>query len=187
MGLETNSGSLIYLNIKEGKIVYKDQSGEKQTCDSVSGLITKVEFANEEYQGNTFEKAKIIITDADEKFMLQMRTDSGYFRGLCNSLRSGNPTGRVKISPSYSETDGKKQTTCFVQQDGAWLKHYFNKNNQGDLPNLEKIQFKGKDQWDGTKQIEYWKNWLLASINGNAPEIKEEAAFITSEDDDMPF
>lgn len=193
MGLENGSKKLSYLNISNGKLVYKETgSEEKKTADSVFGVIKKVEFCDDEYNGQSFNKAKIVISDGGEiDYLLQMRTDSGYFRGLCNSLRSGNPLEAIKISPSAKEVNGKKQITCFVQQDGKWLKHFFNKDNNGDLPILEKVSFKGKDIYDGTAQVNYWKEWLFETYNNanSTEQINPEEHSIDSfeSDNDIPF
>ena len=193
MGLENGSKKLSYLNISNGKLVYKENgSEEKKTADSVFGVIKKVEFCDDEYNGQSFNKAKIVISDGGEiDYLLQMRTDSGYFRGLCNSLRSGNPLESIKISPSAKEVNGKKQITCFVQQDGKWLKHFFNKDNNGDLPTLEKVSFKGKDIYDGTAQVNYWKEWLFETYNNanSTEQVNPEEHSIDSfeSDNDIPF
>lgn len=192
MGLETASEKkTIFLNISNGKIVYKDSNGDKKNADSVVGTIKKIEYCKEEYQGQTFDKAKITIVDSGEfDYILQMRTDSGYFRGLCNSLRSGKPKEEIKISPSSKEVNGKKQITCFVQQDGKWLKHYFTKDNVGDLPQLEKVSFKGKDFYDGSSQINYWKNWLISNYEEKEKEVTCVDFTEISPDDlagDLPF
>lgn len=199
MGLETANKKIMYLNISNGKIAYKDSNGEKKTADSIFGTIKRVEFVDEEYQGQTFNKAKITISDdSDCDYVLQMRTDSGYFRGLCNCLKSGKPLGIVKIVPSLKEVNGKKQITCFVQQENKWLKHFFNKENVGDLPPLEKVSFRGKDLLDGSKQIEYWKKWMN-SIYNQAPisnnnvendlQTVDEVSnpFLNNDDDEIPF
>ena len=193
MGLENGSKKMTYLNISNGKLVYKESgSEEKKTADSVFGVIKKVEFCDDEYNGQSFNKAKIVISDGGEiDYLLQMRTDSGYFRGLCNSLRSGNPLESIKISPSAKEVNGKKQITCFVQQDGKWLKHFFNKDNNGDLPILEKVSFKGKDIYDGTAQVNYWKEWLFETYNNanSTEQVNPEEHSIDSfeSDNDIPF
>jgi len=163
MGLGDNTGRLTYLNIKKGKITYKDKNGEAKESGFIEGFITKVEFKKETYQGQEYEKANITIIDEGEKFLLQMNIDSGYFRAFCNAFKSGNPTFRTKISPSYSEKDNKKISGCFVEQNGTALKWFYNKekDNLKDLPAVQKVRVKGKDVYDGTDQLEFWKNWLL--------------------------
>lgn len=211
MGLGDNTGRLTYLNIKKGKITYKDKSGEAKESGFIEGFITKIEFKTENYQGQDYEKANITIIDGEDKFLLQMNIDSGYFRAFCNAFKSGNPVLRTKISPSYSEKEGKKNSGCFVEQNGSALKWFYNKekDNLKELPAVEKIKVKGKDVYDGTNQLEFWKKWLLTlkfreeievssnSMNNQdnglnktdkpkkeAPK-KEEA--YNPEDDDLPF
>jgi hypothetical protein len=188
MGLENGTqGNTTYLNIKEGKLVYGPKDNKKESV-AVAGTITKVEFVTEEYQGNNYEKAKITIIDGPDRFLLQMNVDSGYFRGFCNALRTGNPTEVVRIKPNYKEEDGKKKSTCFVEQNGKALKHAFTKDHPGDLPPVEKVTFKGKDAYDGTKQMEYWKNWLKsitwAELSATAAPVGETSPSSVSADDE---
>ena len=59
MGLENGNKKLTYLNISNGKLVYKESgSEEKKSADSVSGVVKKVEFCDDEYQGQSFNKVK---------------------------------------------------------------------------------------------------------------------------------
>lgn len=162
MGLTNNDNQATFVNISNGQLYTKEKDRERRYFTNIEGTITKVEFNAEEYQGKNFEVAKFTLVDGEDRFILQLRTDSGYFRGLCNSLKTGNPVERVTISPNSKEKDGKQQTTCFVKQYGKVLKHAFTLANMGDLPQVKSVVFKGQKQWDGTEQIEYWKNWLLA-------------------------
>ena len=181
--------SVTYVNIKEGKFVVKNKNGEIESFGGLQGKLKKAEFVQEEYQGKKYEKAKLSFDFNGETYILQVRTDSGYFRGFCNSLRSGNPSEIVTLKPSSKKDDkGKVQNTIFVQQDGSYLKHAFTKDNMGDLPDLEKVTFKGEVQYDNTKQIEFWKNWLSKIYNSNSriienSEIDEDDEYI----DDLPF
>jgi len=199
MALNNNDNRATFVNISNGQLYTKEKDKERQYFTDIDGTITKVEFKDEEYQGQNFEVAKITLVDKDDRYILQMRTDSGYFRGFCNSLKSSpNPTEKINIAPSSKEKDGKPQTTCFVKQYGRALKHAHTLNNMGDLPQVTKVTFKGKDQWDGTEQIAYWKKWL-SSINwdheivAGATTIQEKAAAQNTVDsfvdaaDDLPF
>ena len=144
----------------------------------------------DEYQGKTYELAKITIGYIGEIYVIQMRTDSGYFRGFCNSLKSGNHKDEITIKPSSIKNEsGKTATTCFIQQNGKFLKHFYTKDNLGDLPPLDKIEFKGKTQYDNTKQIAFWKNWLSSLFESHTPK---QTPKIQDEDfeefaDDLPF
>lgn len=200
MGLNNNDNRATFVNISEGRL-YTKEKGDKERSyfTDIDGTITKVEFKNEEYQGQHFEITKIHLVDKEDKYILQMRTDSGYFRGFCNSLKSSpNPTEKINIAPSSKEKDGKPQTTCFVKQYGRALKHAHTQANPGDLPQVKAVEFKGKTQWDGTEQIAYWKKWLSgiqwehefiasSSTPQQTTERKQTEETYVSAPDDLPF
>jgi hypothetical protein len=151
-----------YVNIANGLLqVGKDEN--KETFSSIKGKIVYVEFFEEQFQGEVKKKAKFHI-NSEESYILQMNLDSGYFRSLCNSLKSGNPHEEITITPKLKE-DGK--TVCFVEQNGKYLKHYFTKDFNGKdgdiLPELTPVIFKGATKYDNTNQLNYWKNWLKAT------------------------
>jgi len=190
-GLQKNQNlNATYVNIKEGSLVIKTREGISESYDSLEGIIEKVEFLTEEYEGKKIEKAKFYVNAIGEVFILQIKTNSGYFRGLCNSLASStSPKDTIKIVPSLKKDDkGKPKATCFVGQNGKFLKHAFTKENMGDLPDLEKVTFKGEVQYDNTKQIEFWKNWLFNIYNTNSIILENN---IDEDDDefidDLPF
>ena len=199
MSLETNTGKATFVNIKEGKLYTKEKEKEPIFFDAISGTITGVGFKKDEYQGKPYEKMELTIMDGEEKYILSMRVDSGYFRGFCNSLKTGKPTERIRIAPSSKNVNDRPQTTCFVSQNNQPLKHAFTLAHPGELPQMEKVQFKGQEFWDGSKQIEFWKNWL-SSIKWEHPLFASEKYTppietktyepITSDNepaDDLPF
>ncbi len=189
-GLQRNQKNGTFVNIKEGSLVVKGADGNLESYDSLEGVIEKVEFLTEQYEGKNIEKAKFYVNAIGETFILQIKTNSGYFRGLCNSLASSEaPKEILKIVPSLKKDEkGKPKSTCFVGQNGKFLKHAFTKENMGALPDLDKVTFKGEVQYDNTKQLEFWKNWLNVIYNSktiiNEPGSDEDdEAYI----DDLPF
>lgn len=176
MALGDNTGGHTFLNIKAGKISYKDKvTKEKKECGFVEGTITGVKFEEKEWEGKKYEQMSLTIIDGDEKYILQMKTDSGYFRAFCNCLRSGDPTKRVKLSPNYVEDGATKKSGMFVEQGGKTLPWYSKKDDPKDVPPAKAFEFKGKKMWDGTDQIEYWKKWL----NGVKFESEFEASSLS--------
>ena len=191
-GLQKNQNNATFVNIKEGSLVVKTKDGILDSYDSLEGVIERVEFVTEEYEGKKIEKAKFYVNAIGEIFILQVKTSSGYFRGLCNSLRSASaPKDLLKIVPSLKKDEkGKPKSTCFIGQNGRFLKHAFTKDNMGDLPDLEKVTFKGEVQYDNTKQIEYWKNWLNGIYNNDTRLTAKETDNIEEDEeyiDDLPF
>lgn len=186
---EFTSGNIIYVNIREGRLVVKQSDGTFKQYMSIEGQIKKVTFVEQDYEGQKIEKAKFNIASHGEMVVIQMKTDSGYFRGLCNSLKSSsNPKDLLEIQPHFSKSDGKPKTTCFVSQKGVALKHFFTKDKLGDLPPLETHEFKGQTHYDGTKQIEYWKKWLTETFNEEMPPPPPAPVSEVSQAlDDLPF
>jgi len=163
MGLNKDTGSATFVNIKEGQLYTKKKGGEPEFFKSLTGTIIKVNFKEDEFNGKKFEVAQFTIVDGEETFVLQMRTDSGYFRGFSNSLRSGYPDQVFTVSASSVKGEGDKpKTTCFINQDGLALKWYSTRTDPKDVPELESREWKGNTEWDGSKQIKYWKDWWLS-------------------------
>ncbi len=212
MALGDNTGGHIFLNIKEGKLSFKDRAtSERKTCGYVSGFITEVRFEMKEWEGKKYEQATFTIVDGDEKYLLQTKTRSGYFKAICNQLRSGDPKKKVKITPNYKQDGAKKMSGAFVEQDGKTLPWYSKKTDPKDVPPMKPFELKGETVWDDTDQINYWKNWLSSaqwasefeasavqyenkpSAIGDmetppAKTTKTEPTFtVSDDDDDLPF
>lgn len=196
MGLNNSAGAATFVNISKGRLYTKEKDKAPNYFTDIDGTITNVSFEERDFRGDKFEIAKFVLADNNDKFILQMRTDSGYFRGLCNSLKTGDPTDRINIAPSYKEIDDKPQSTCFVKQYGKVLKHAYAKDRMGDLPPVDIVTFKGKTQYDGSNQVEFWKKWLL-SIKFNHPVLAGAPTPLVNADldninnkdlaDDLPF
>ena len=181
MGLSNTTGGITYLNLKEGKFARKNANGDIELFDAVDGLITSIEFQDDEYNGTKFRKLKLVLEDEGQKYLVQVRTDSGYYRGLTNAIANGDIKQPVKLIASSKLGDnGKPQTTIFVQQNGKALKWKWSKDNMGDLPQLEKVKVKGQMVYDNSKQLEYFENFWKSLL------ITTDPASATAEDE-VPF
>ena len=198
MGLQNNNTNGTYVHISNGKLVVKE-NGEQVFYDQLTGIITNVEFVIEEYNQKQFEVVRFTLQDGDDKYILKIRTDSGYFRGFVNALKMANITQPIVVSPSSKEENGKTRTTCFLRQNGKPLKHAFTKDNMGDLPQVERVTLNGIEHWDSTKQLIYWKTWLMSitwQLNNenrhkqdgvNTTITQDEFNELDAIDDDLPF
>lgn len=180
MGLQNNAKQRItFVNVSKGKLYTKEKEKDPVFYTEISAYITRVEFRADELNGKKFEVAEFNMLEEGEKYVLKLRTDSGYFRGLVNSLKSGNTKEKFTIIPNYKEEEGKTKTTCFVKQNGDTLKHAHTLANPGDLPPAEKVSFKGQEMWDSSNQLTYWKKFLT---NASWYKPTEE----TSQQEDVP-
>jgi hypothetical protein len=155
-----SSASKIFLSVSEGKFKRKIADNQFEHYSSIEGKITKIEFQDDEYKGVTTRKAVLTIVDGDETYLLQLRTDSGYYRGLSFAIGNANIDQPVKLTANSKSIDGgKSQTTMFVNQNGHALKWTWTKDNPGDLPKLEQIKIKGQMTNDNSKQLEFLENY----------------------------
>lgn len=181
MGLEQRSGAT-FVNVSEGKLYIKPKGEEKKFFDSLSGTISKIEFETDEYEGKKYEVCKVFISDGDDTFCLKMRVLSGYFRDFANSIKTGNPTEKLRIMPSYKD----EKASMFIQQNNEWLKRYSTKDHPMDVPKLKQVKFRGEVQWDGSEQTEYWKKWLLSLKFTHPVMVEAKTPLVTeSEVDDI--
>lgn len=177
MGLSNTTGGITYLNLKEGKFARKNANGDIDLFDSVSGVISQIEFKDDEYNGSKFRKLLLTLHDEGQKYLVQVRTDSGYYRGLTNAIANADIDQEIKlIASSKVGENGKPQTTIFVNQNGKALKWKWSKDNPGELPELEKVKVKGQYVYDNTKQLEYFEKFWLTLIPSEKPTA-EEAPF----------
>lgn len=110
-----------------------------------------------------------------------MDFDSGYAFGFLSTVPNIALEDAFLMSPSYKEEDGKKRSRMFIQQNGSWLKQYFTRDTPNGLPELKKIKVKGKETWDNTERLDWFKETLIPKLNkklediwGNEPEEEEE-------------
>ena len=177
MGLSNTSGGITYLNLKEGKFARKNANGDIELFDTVDGLITGIEFQDDEYQGTKFRKLKLTLEDEGQKYLVQVRTDSGYYRGLTNAIANGDIKQPVKLIASSKLGDnGKRKTKIDVHQNGKALNWKWSKDNPGELPELEKVKVKGQMVYDNSKQLEYFEKFWLSLKKIEKPT-EEEAPF----------
>lgn len=189
----SNTKKVIFVNLSKGKFIIK--IGDRyETYDNLTGRLTGVEIRIDEVNKIKFEVVVFSLVDNNDTYKLKLRCDSGYFRNLCNALKNANLNKIIKFSPTYKEINGKAVTGMYVIQDEKALKHAHTKDNLGDCPPLEWVTFKGKGDWDNTKQLEYWKNWLKSlkfeSIsNDNTDKISDvqEVSSLPEENEDLPF
>lgn len=135
----------------------------------IEGYISDIKIIDDEYQGKKYKKLCVFVDDGMETLQLQTSMENGYGRAFCNIIKNVDLTKQVHFSVSYKkdEATGKGEASMFLSQDGKALKWYFTKDNPRDLPLLEKVTFKGKEEWDNSKQLNYYINMLLNEIKPN--------------------
>ena len=173
------SGPGIWLSIQYGKLSYKDHSGQKRTCQTVSGVITAIKYENDTYQDKVHRRIIIDIEDGEEKYVLSVRVNTGYGSQLQNKLANCDIAKPVEITP---KDEGNNKTGMFITQGGASLKQRWTKDNQGDLPHLEKVDGK----WDSSKQNAFMEKWIMDNVAVKCGGVREES-YYQDDGGDPPF
>jgi hypothetical protein len=178
MGLTSKGGNITYLNLKQGKFARKNANGDIELFDTVDGIITAAEYKEDSYNGQDFRKLVLSIIDGEDKYILQVREDSGYYRGLTNAIANADISKKVKLTASSKEVNGKPQTTIFVSQNGTALKWKWTKDNPGELPPLDQVKLKGKTVYDNSAQTAFFAKFWSNLFNSATPAVAG---------DDLPF
>lgn len=194
MGLNNStSSSGVFLNITNGKLVRQmpaktEKSVERinkvgktvheEFYDSLTGTLTNIKVKESEY-GKFWV---IVLKDEDTYYNLEMGYSGGYAQSFLKALPNADLSQAITLTPRLNIDGDKKQSVLFISQNGKGLKHFWNKDNPGDLPQLQKIKVKGKDTWDDTKRLEYLENYVKNTI---LPKVNKPV--LADQKEDLPF
>lgn len=132
----------------------KKSSGTKWELqyESISGLITGVEFLDGDYGKNLI----LEVTDGEESHKVSLSTASAYGEDMMKKLPSLDISKPVELRPFsfIDETSGKNRKGMTVTQDGKKVQNFFydfhEKKNINDFPNPKFGKGKttlSKDEW----------------------------------------
>ena len=178
MGLNNYSGEKVtYLQITNGKLVRQTKQPTAKSVervnkmgrtvyeefyDSMDGIITAIDTKESEY-GKFWV---ISLKSGSETYKLEMNYSGGYAMSFMKALPNVDLSGVVTLTPRLNIDGDKKQSVLFISQNGKALKHFWTKDNPGDLPQLDKIKVKGKDVYDDSRRLEFFENYIK-SLNFN--------------------
>jgi predicted DNA-binding transcriptional regulator AlpA len=170
-----NNSNAIYLTISDGKIVrqFKEPTAlsvqrtnktgkivHEEFNDYIEGFITSIDT-----QENDYGKFWVVgIEDKGERYQLKFNYSGGTASTFLKILPNVDFTQPVKINPSMKVEDGKKKTSLFISQGGQTLKWFWNKENPGQLPQLEQKKVKGKVVWDDSDMMDYLEAYTRQNI-----------------------
>lgn len=173
---------------KNGKTVHEEH------YDFIDGTIDAIETKDSD-----FGKMWIItLMDGEDRQILQMNYSGGYSQAFLKCLPNVDLGASVKIIPKESDVVNKagktvKKTTVFITQHGKPIKWFWNKENPGELPELESKKIKNKIVWDDSEVMEFLENMVKTDIVPNLkgqPKTAADATAVnpdTQPQDDLPF
>lgn len=146
MGLGVTQGKT-YLNIKEGKIVHRNPSGQEALYDFIEGYLVDITTKDRDFKGEPVKYWYIDITDrSGVAYSLALHYTSGVAKSLFNSLASATDFSQeIKIQP-YLSGDFTK---VVVTQKGERLSWKY-----PELPPVEEVKVGDKLVKDDSKRME---------------------------------
>jgi hypothetical protein len=194
MGLQSNqSGNGVFLSITNGKLVRQfkqptDKSVSRvnkvgkevheEFYDSLTGFISDIKTKESDY-GKFWV---VSVKDDKHTYFLEMKYSSGYAVSFLKALPNVSFSELVTLTPKLTIDGDKKSSVVFINQNGVGLKHFWNKANPGELPQLKQIKVKGVNIWDDSDRMLYLENYIKDSI---LPLIKPVLSDVN--EDDTPF
>jgi hypothetical protein len=127
--------------------------------DRLSGNILKIDAKPGEYQGSKIYSASVVMEDGVDLYFLTIPF-SFLGREILNKLLGLETFDNVEIAVYQSkakEEGGKTYAKGTVQQNGERVSWKY-ENDQ--IPAVEKVMFKGKQQSDTTKADDFFENAL---------------------------
>jgi len=173
--IQTNSASVIYLQISDGKICRRVQSPTESSVPRTTkdgrtvyeewfggweGKITGIETRDSDYG----KEWRIIIQDGAEKAILSMKYSSGYAASFLKTLPNVDLSKSVKLIPKLTIEGEKKRTALFISQDGKALKWYYSKETPNGIPSLKKVKIKGVETWDDSDMMDFLEEMVNTKV-----------------------
>lgn len=192
---KNSSGGVKFANISRGRILIsrgKDQP--KDEVDFIEGALTDISIDQDTYQNDTFDRLALTIDDGQDRYILQMRLDSGYGRAVASALPNADFSKWIKFTPTYKDD----KAGMFLNHGRTPIKWLYTREHPNGLPPLKEVIFKGKKSYDNTEQVAFFKDLLLNKIkpqlshgvvSGPATPLVTEEANASNDTiiDDLPF
>lgn len=147
---------------KNGIVVHEETFG------GISGLITNVTTRD----GSYGKELHISLFDAElnEYNHLQLGFRDGF--AISFLFKMLNIDYKIEAEIRAYFIDNKRILS--IKQNGEKIQSYWTKENKLDLPDLEKIFFKGEEHWDDTKRVAFFEQVIEEKIKPVLIRLNEE-------------
>jgi len=188
---------IVWARVRNGSLVVWTGK-EEISFRHAYGRIRGVAYKMDEYNGQLYEICLLHLVHEGDRWILSLRTDSQYFRSMCNYLYTAAGLGvlgePLRFAPSFTEKNGKKYSAIYVSHGEKYLKAHFNATNMGALPQPVTALIGGRTVYDFSPLTNFYKEFLaqhftqgwgepiepLAAAGVNIPAPEEDP-------DDLPF
>jgi hypothetical protein len=199
MGLNNNQSAGVFLQVSRGKLVRQFQQATDKSVtrvnknnktvheefyDSLTARLTDIKVKESDF-GKFWT---LVFNDGQMNFFIDLNFSGGYAISFLKALPNADVTKDMTIVPKYTEEGDKKSSVIFINQSGKGLKHFWTKDNPGELPPMVKIKVKGKEAWDDSDRLEYLLKYvnevILPKVGGS---VEKHDAGADAFDDEAPF
>ena len=200
-----DSTHIVWARVRNGMISVWN-GGEEILFKHAYGRIVGISYKMDEWNGTEFERVLVHLVHDDERWILSMRTDSQYFRTMCNYLVTAGAQGvlyeSLRFAPTMNEKAGKKYSALYISHGDKFLHAYYrtgkpfgiNDKHIAGLPDPNTIEIGGRTVYDFTPQVEFYKAFLSRHFSpgwGDSEAKPTPADAFTAapleDPDDLPF
>ena len=207
----TRSARTTYFSVAEGKVRVrlKEATEGSVARQNKQGEIVH-EFVYDEFTGRITSISKdeapfgtqwrIDFEDKGEAYTLNMMYDSSTAQKMLNVLLAPelDIAKPVTLRPyNFTNDKGKQIVGVSVLQNGtkigpAFGTHAYPIDGRPEMPELEVVKFKGKDQYDSTKRLEFLADQVATRLQpklATSAPVAVESVPTTNDggDDELPF
>ncbi len=207
----TRSARTTYFSVAEGKVRVrlKEATEGSVARQNKKGEIVH-EFVYDEFTGRITSIGKdeapfgtqwrIDFEDNGEAYTLNMMYDSSTAQKMLNVLLAPelDIAKPVTLRPyNFTNDKGKQIVGVSVLQNGTKLSpafgtHAYPIDGRPEMPELEVVKFKGKDQYDSTKRLEFLADQVATRLQpklATSAPVAVESVPTTNDggDDELPF
>lgn len=117
----------------------------------------------------------VLLIQADKLYQIDLQVSSSSTFYFISRLVQCDIKKPMTLKIFANVENGKKKTVIVIYQEGSKdaIKGLWTKDHPNGCPNLKKVMFKGKEQWDDTDRNEYVKKFALEKI---VPQIEAPIA-----------
>lgn len=140
--------TIYYLNIKEGRIYYKDKPYK-----SVSGLLKDIRVREREFNGETVKYwyINLLRENGEDIYSLALHYSSGVAKTILNSLASATDLSKPITIETYQKDNYSKAIVSSGRDKLSW------KYPPAELPPIETVQIGSRTIKDDSKRMSFFE------------------------------